>query len=233
MTRGFTFGLVHGSQHGAWCWERLVPELERRGHRAVAVDLPCDDPDTGIDGYASAVVDALTGYDHVVLVGHSLGSLTIPVVARRRAVDRLIFLCSVPTGPGPAIDADLPTMVTAQFLAAARETDELDRESIAEQDAIAVWYHDCAPEDAAWAAARLRPQSRRPLVEPSPLDVWPDVPMSVVLARDDHCVNVEWAMDAATIRLEGELPVLIDGGHSPFLARPTALADVLVHEAAG
>jgi pimeloyl-ACP methyl ester carboxylesterase len=42
-----TFGLVHGSWHGAWCWERLVPELEARGHRAVAVDLPAEDPAAG------------------------------------------------------------------------------------------------------------------------------------------------------------------------------------------
>jgi pimeloyl-ACP methyl ester carboxylesterase len=226
-----TFGLVHGSQHGAWCWERLTPELERRGHRVVVVDLPCDDPDAGIDAYAQLTVDALEGCDDVVLVGHSLGSLTIPVVAQRRPVDRLVFLCSVPTGPGPAIDAELHTMVTPEFMAAAREVDELDRESLGPDDAIAVWYHDCTPEDAAWAVARLRPQSRRPLVEPSPLDTWPDVPTSVVLGRDDRCVNVEWAVDAATMRLAGELPVLVDGGHSPFLARPAVLADVLETEA--
>jgi len=42
-----TFGLVHGSWHGGWCWERLIPELEARGHRAVAVDLPAEDPAAG------------------------------------------------------------------------------------------------------------------------------------------------------------------------------------------
>ena len=34
-----TFALIHGAWHGAWCWEQLIGELERRGHRAVAVDL--------------------------------------------------------------------------------------------------------------------------------------------------------------------------------------------------
>ena len=111
-----TFGLVHGSQHGAWCWERSTPELERRGHRVVAPDLPCDDPAVGVDGYATVVIEALEGADDVVLVGHSLGSLTIPVVASRRPVDRMVFLCSVPTGPGPAIDGDLADMVTPGFL---------------------------------------------------------------------------------------------------------------------
>ncbi len=34
------FVLVHGGFHAAWCWSRTIPELERLGHRAVAVDLP-------------------------------------------------------------------------------------------------------------------------------------------------------------------------------------------------
>ncbi len=222
-----TFGLVHGSQHGAWCWDRLVPELERRGHVAVAVDLPCDDPDATIATYADRVVDALVGHDDVVLVGHSLGSLTIPVVARRRPVHRLVFLCSVPTRPGVAVDGDLASMVTPEFAAAERVVDDLGRESLATEDAISVWYADCTPDDARWAVARLRPQSRRPLIEPSPLDQWPDVASTVVLGRDDRCVNMEWAVAAATAAV-GVPPVLLDGGHSPFLNRPAELADVLV-----
>jgi hypothetical protein len=49
----------------------------------------------------------------------------------------------------------------------------------------------------------------------------------VVLARDDRCVRMAWAVPAARVRLEGGEPVLIGGGHSPFLARPAELADVL------
>ena len=41
------FGLVHGAGHGAWCWERLIPALAALGHRAWAMDLPCDDPTAG------------------------------------------------------------------------------------------------------------------------------------------------------------------------------------------
>ncbi|HZP27377.1 MAG TPA: alpha/beta hydrolase [Acidimicrobiia bacterium] len=227
MSEGVTFGLVHGAQHGAWCWERLVPELERLGHGAVAVDLPCDDPDATIDTYASCVVDALAEHDDVVLVGHSLGSLTIPVVARRRPVRRLVFLCSVPTGPGPAIDTELASMVTPEFANASRTFDEHGCESLADADAVTVWYDDCPAEDARRAVERLRPQSRRPLTEPTPLDEWPDVPVSVVLGRDDRCVNMEWAVAAATART-GESPILLPGGHSPFLGRPGELAEVLV-----
>jgi alpha-beta hydrolase superfamily lysophospholipase len=34
------FVLIHGGFHGAWCWERTIPELERLGHEAIAIDLP-------------------------------------------------------------------------------------------------------------------------------------------------------------------------------------------------
>jgi hypothetical protein len=35
-----TFVLVPGAGGQAWYWHRLVPELEARGHRAIAVELP-------------------------------------------------------------------------------------------------------------------------------------------------------------------------------------------------
>jgi hypothetical protein len=67
-----TFALVHGAWHGAWCWERLVPELEARGHRAIAVDLPCEDVAAGCAAYAEVVAGAAAdaGAD-LVLVGHT------------------------------------------------------------------------------------------------------------------------------------------------------------------
>jgi len=78
--------------HGGWCWKKLVPELEARGHAAIAPDLPCEDPDATWEDYGRTVPDALadTGGD-VVLVGHSLGGMTIPIAASLRPVRRLTF----------------------------------------------------------------------------------------------------------------------------------------------
>src|SRR5215218_4055369 len=79
LPRMTTFGLVHGAWHGAWCWEQLIPELERLGHRAVAMDLPCDDPSATYSSYADVIVDALVDEpDDVVLVAHSMGGLSMP-----------------------------------------------------------------------------------------------------------------------------------------------------------
>ena len=90
-----TFVLVHGAWHGAWCWRDLMPHLERLGARAIAVDLPCDDVTAGTEAYAAHVLDALPASGDVVLVGHSLGGLTIPLVAAARPVRALVFLCAL------------------------------------------------------------------------------------------------------------------------------------------
>jgi pimeloyl-ACP methyl ester carboxylesterase len=223
-----TIALVHGAYHGAWCWDRLVPELAERGVPSVAPDLPCDDPRAGISEYADVVEEAIAGAGDVVLVGHSLGSLTIPVVATRVPVRRMVFLCSVPTGPGPAVAEGLDGMVTPEFAAAPRFHDADGTEMMANAAAQRLFFHDCTDADAWWAVAHLRPQASRPLTEPAPLPAWPDVPQSVVLATEDAVVRWEWALPAARARLGGADPHLVPGGHSPFLSRPALLADVLV-----
>jgi pimeloyl-ACP methyl ester carboxylesterase len=63
--------------HGAWAWDLLRTRLERAGHRVVVLDLPGhgrrahERARASIDGYARAVVDAMTlaGVSRAILVG--------------------------------------------------------------------------------------------------------------------------------------------------------------------
>jgi pimeloyl-ACP methyl ester carboxylesterase len=96
---------VHGAYHGSWCWAPLRAELEQRGHRVLTVDLPCEDRDAGTIEYADAAVEAFADAAHdLVLVGHSLGGLTIPLIATRRPVARLVYLCAMLPRPGRSHD---------------------------------------------------------------------------------------------------------------------------------
>ena len=104
-----TFALVHGAWHGAWCWERLSPQLEDAGHRVLAVDLPARDPTAGLTRYAELTADALGDADDVVVVGHSLGAGSIPIVATLRPVRHLVFLCGLLPEPGKSVTDRYPT----------------------------------------------------------------------------------------------------------------------------
>jgi pimeloyl-ACP methyl ester carboxylesterase len=228
------FVLVHGSMHGSWCWRDLVPELVRRGHRAVTPDLPCDDVGADLQDYAAAVEVALEeacADGDLVLVGHSLGSRTIPIVASRRPGSRMIFLCSVPTDIGPVDPQAFAGMVTEEFAQANFDEREDGAQRLSEACARELFFHDCEAETARWAAGKLRWQGGKPLAEPAPLDIWPDVPLDVILTRDDRVVRFGWVFSEASRWLGAREPTLLSGGHSPFLSRPGELAEALIRSA--
>jgi pimeloyl-ACP methyl ester carboxylesterase len=224
-----TFVLVHGAWHGAWCWERLVPELEKRGHAAVAMDLPIDDPTAGLGEYATVVERAMPAGD-VVLVGHSLGAAVIPLVAAARPVGQLVFLCPVLRRPGKSLaeQADLDADATSWDLSAGRTYyDDQSSAWVDPEAAIGVFYHDCDAETARLAASRLRRQYWRYWEEPNPLDAWPNTERRAIVCQDDRLASIGWARRTLPAEL-GVTPAELPGGHSPFLSRPAALADTLL-----
>lgn len=95
-----TFVLVPGAGGMGWYWHRLVPELERLGHKAIAVDIREDDPRLGLQDYADTVVAAAGDHRDVVLVGQSLGAFTVPVVAARVPLELIVLLNPMVPLPG-------------------------------------------------------------------------------------------------------------------------------------
>jgi pimeloyl-ACP methyl ester carboxylesterase len=225
-----TFCLIHGAWHGAWCWERLIPELEAARHRTIAVELPSDRPGTTCSDYAELIARELAAEDDdVVLVGHSLGGLTIPLVAARRPLRKLVYLAALIPEPGLSMTEQFDRGEEALIFEGGRELDPegalshwVDREA-----AISAMYHDASREDAERAWLRLRPQSRAAQNEVCPLSAMPDVPAAYLVCVDDRLASTEWGRTRAEARLGAEV-LEIDGGHSPFLARPSELAGVLV-----
>jgi pimeloyl-ACP methyl ester carboxylesterase len=184
----------------------------------------------GCAGYAEVVTEALAGAgDDVVLVGHSMGGLTIPLVAAVRPVRMLVFLCALLPRPGMSLIDQLKegeAIFVPGFGATLARDDDARSFWPDEAALIATLYQDCDPAEAARAYARLRHQGRPPNVEPCPLDAWPDVPCAAILGRDDRSISAAWSRRAARERL-GVEPVEPDGGHSPFMSRPAELAEVL------
>jgi pimeloyl-ACP methyl ester carboxylesterase len=218
------FGLVHGAWHGAWMWERLAPELEVRGHHPVAVELPGDDVDKGLGSYAQAVADALGDADDVVLVGHSLGGLTVPLVPALRPVTRIVLVAALVPRPGQSLIDQLRGEDRGILLPgnAGRSTDD-DKRTAWTDAAIAIdtLYHDARPVDAAAAFARLRPQAARPQVEPTPLSTWPDVPTEYVVCAQDRMVDPDYQ------RRQPFTQRVLASGHSPMISQPSELARLL------
>ena len=209
---------VHAAGDGAWSWHLLTDALRARGHDAVVVDLPADEPSADLWTYADAVVDAIGERENVVVVGHSFGAFTAPLVCTRLPAVALVLVSGMIPSPGePPADWWRNT----EHAAAPRPVG-------AGADDIEVYYHDVPPELAAEAMRRARNHpSERANDQPWPLDAWPDVPTHALVCRDDRLFPADWMRGIVRDRLgieAGELP----SGHCPMLSVPDALADRLV-----
>jgi pimeloyl-ACP methyl ester carboxylesterase len=209
-----TFVLIHGAGDVGWYWHLVEAELRRRGHDAVAPDLPCDDDSAGLAEYADAVVEAIGERTDLVVVAQSAGGFTAPLVCDRVPVTLLVLVAPVIPAPGEA---------PADYWANTRYGEEAQNRY---EDDIALFYQDVPPELASEALKRSRGQSEARMGEPTPLAAWPDVPTRVLLCRDDRLFPAAFVRRVARERL-GITPEEIDGGHTPALSRPRELAGLL------
>jgi pimeloyl-ACP methyl ester carboxylesterase len=221
-----TFVLVHGAWHGSWAWDDLNPHLVDRGHTVVAVDLPLADPDARFEDYANVILRATEGHDDVVLVGHSLGGMSITYAGLKRDVRALVYLCPVvPDVVGVTRDGEPPQSEDGAYDSLVRRPDGSHSWPSLEAAASAM-YAACPPEKAAAAFARLRPQQTNIWNELEPLPRWPDSRKELVFCTEDRMFTREWEQYVAK-RWLGCEPVELPGDHSPMIGIPAELAQVL------
>ncbi len=97
------FMLIHGSWHGGWCWERVVPILKERGHEVSAPTLSGlgelaseATPKTGLAMHVKQISDLILADDRkdLTLVGHSYGGLVLVGVSELVSdrISHLVYL---------------------------------------------------------------------------------------------------------------------------------------------
>lgn len=233
-----TFVLVHGSWHGGWCWYKIVPRLERAGHRALAPDLPGHGRDRRalggitLDDYVRGVTDLLDRESEpVILVGHSRGGIVISQVAEARPdkVGALVYLAAflVPEG-GTALElarTDRDSLVLPNL--------QLDRDAgwdmLAAHAYREALYADCTDDDIALARSLLTPEPIAPAATPLRLsdDRYGRVPRTYIELTQDRAVSV-----ALQRRMVEAMPCRavrsLAASHSAYFSTPDLLTSQLL-----
>ncbi|MFL6052010.1 MAG: alpha/beta hydrolase [Actinoallomurus sp.] len=219
-----TFVLIPGAAGDPSYWQPLAAELRRRGHDAVSVDLPCEDDAAGLAEYADAAVQQIGDRTDLIVVAHSFGGFTGPLVCERVPVDLLVMLTAMTPSPGETPGEWWTATGHEQAL-----REESGRHEAPDEDHgfDPTFYHDVPAELAAEVEKHSRGQSETPLKEPWPLPAWPHVPTKFLLCRDDRLFPANFMRRVVRERL-GIVPDEIDGGHMVMLSRPGDLADHLV-----
>ena len=245
------FVLIHGGFHSAWCWERVVPELQALGHEAIAIDLPGHGARVGeevtLATRRQALVEAIAPGD--VLVGHSGGGydITLAADAVPDRIGHLIYLASgLPIEGRPLIEASggRPASEIDEYGRTQLMTDDTGMMEFITVNAdgnmecadfAATWaffYHDCDEQTARAAFERLTPAPVGFIQETIHLPrFWQsDLPRSYIRCLQDRAAPA-WLSAQAAQRL-GVEPLTIDASHSPFLSKPRETAALFVQATA-
>jgi SAM-dependent methyltransferase len=219
-----TFVLIHGGGDVGWSWHRVEAELRARGHDVVAPDLPGGDDSLELDDYARAVVAAVADRKDLVVVAHSFGGFTAPLVAVRLPVDALVFVAGMVPSPG---EAPNDWWGRTGYRKAVEEQAARDGGATGNPDPYVSFYHDVPRDLAAQALSKERAHPSAACGASSwPLEALPDVPTHFVLCTEDRFLPPAFLRRTVAERL-GVVPDEIAAGHCVALSRPKELADIL------
>lgn len=219
-----TFVLIHGGGDVGWSWHLVAAELRARGHEVFAPDLPADDNALTLDDYADAVVALVGERPELVVVGHSFGAFTAPLVADRLSADLLVLAAGMIPSPGEPPEE---WWTGSGYSAAVERQAALDGGLTGNDDPYVSFYHDVPRElaDEALRQERAHP-SQTAMERPWPLSSWPDVPTRFIVFGDDRFFPAPFLRELAMQRL-GVVPDEVPGGHCAMLSRPAELAETL------
>jgi pimeloyl-ACP methyl ester carboxylesterase len=230
--------LVHGAWHGSWCWDKVVPLLEKEGHEVYTPDLPGHGydktpiPEISLQAYTDCLCDILdTQPEPVILVGHSMGGVVVTQAAEYRPdkVKILVYLAAFLLQNGEFLlqyaeqDKDslvLPNLIMSQDQSFATLKDEAVKEA---------FYGDCSDEDIEKARSLLVPQASAPLATPVKIsqDNFGRLPMIYISCSRDRAISPP-IQEKMCSNLLCEKVIQMDTSHSPYLSAPEELAKHLL-----
>jgi len=231
--------LVHGGGHAADCWQPTVDELHRQAPdlTVLAVDLPGRRGKPGdlytltiadfVESVVSDIEDA--GLSEIVLVGHSMGGLTVPGVVTKLGPSRvreLVLACAFVPPEGKAL-ADTLTGLFKRIARRAATTGRLTPTPRAM--ARFGFFNGTSRAQRQFMADKLYLESPRILAENvTRRDMPQDVPRTWILTTRDRALSVK--SQRASIAAIGGVQTIIemDTCHDLMVSEPKQLAEILV-----
>ena len=232
-----TFILIHGSWHSSWNWHKVVPILERAGHKAISIDLPGMGRDkTPIQDVQMqstvekicAIIDSIEG--KVILVGHSKNGIMISQAAEYRPhkIEKLIYIAAylIPNGK---TQREYSVMDTGGWLKP-YVTQHAETNSHALQQEIYKegLYHDCDDDITELAKCILSNEPVESGITPLNLtdENFNSVPRYYIECTEDRAVTpfIQKVMYTET---PCKKVYSMATSHTPFFSKPKELCEIL------
>ncbi len=222
MTDNPTVVLVHGAWHNDSSWDLVREQLDQRGIRSVAVQLPMS---ATLELDAATVREAIEAVDgDVVVVGHSWGGS--PMTLGAAGLDRvkyLIYLTAFMLEAGVPVTDFEGRHETEGSSAMVIEGDNAIIDPARAYDSF---YNDVDHELAEATTRALRPFALAGFahIDTELVAPWKTVPSTYVVCTEDHAIHPE---DQRSMAANAGEVIEIATSHSPFLSQPALVADII------
>lgn len=241
-----TFVLIHGAWFGSFAWKKVVPQLEAKGYKVIAFDLPGYGTDQRppsaitLNDYVQKVVEVVKPLkEKVILVGHSMGGAIITQASELlgpEKVDKLVFLDAFLLKDGESILAQVDRMNEASKLAVQSGTSNLETNylvfsadgktcTVDPKRITTVFCHDCPTEDKALVSSQIIWQPVAALATPVHVT---ENRYGVIPKFFIQCTQAKDLDRTSTLQnVTCQKIYTIPSSHSPFFSIPDKLVAIL------
>jgi pimeloyl-ACP methyl ester carboxylesterase len=231
--------LIHGGAHAADCWDLMIAELacQEPELRVLAVDLPgrgrhpADLATVTLACWADSVVADVdeARFDDVVVVGHSMGGLTVPGVVSRLGPSRvreMIMAAAFVPPQGLSVVDGLRGPLAPLARMGARINIPLGIPTAAARFAFC---NGMSRDQRAFALARIYAESRRVIIEPvDRRDLPNEVPRTWIMTLRDRALSLRQQRGCIEALGGVDTMICIDTCHDLMYSEPRRLAEILI-----
>ncbi|KAF3335338.1 putative esterase PIR7A [Carex littledalei] len=244
------FILVHGLCHGAWCWYKISPLLQKAGHRVTAVDLAaCGTHPSGLDelhsftDYTEPLTRTMVSIppgEKVIIVKHSFGGLSVSLAMEKfsEKISVAVFAAAVMTC------VENPKLFISEVFSHSREIymdckmkekqespNQLSSIEFGPEYMSNKLYQNCPIEDLELAKLLVRPGTQfkddKIYEKMITKEKYGQVPRVYIVCRDDRIAPEQFQKWMIEQSPGTEVMEIAGADHMVMLSKPTELFNVL------
>ena len=216
--------LVHGAWADGSSWSKIIPLLEAKGLRVVAVQIPL----TSFADDVAATQRAIALEDGpLLLVGHSYGGAVITEAGNDPKVAGLVYVSAVAPDAGESalgLITSVQTPVGSELRPDKSGFLKLTPKGIAEDFA-----QDLSANEIAVLIATQVPTSVAAMKGEVTIPAWKSKPSWYIIAANDRSISPE--LEASQAKKIRATTITVSSSHVIMLAQPSKVADVIADAA--
>ena len=217
-----TVVLVHGAFADGSSWDKVIPLLQAKGLKVVAVQNPLTSLADDVAA-AQRVIDAQTG--RVILVGHSWGGTVITEAGTSDKVKALVYVAAFAPSEGEAsgeLGKDYPTPPGIATLV----PDAAGFLYLPEESVRLNFAQDLPATTTRLMAATQGPIQGKAFADKTTVAAWKHKPSYYIVAGKDRMIAPE--LEQAFAKKINATTTVLQTSHVPMLSQPKQVAEVIL-----